>query len=80
MEESILSFFMSNLPEEWEQIPVYTRHKLLFPLSIQSQEYQQVEYYFYGAQIRRIQRFQNPFQYGRYILRRYMLQTTYEVI
>lgn len=79
MSESMLSFVLSQLPEEWDYIPEYSKSFHLFPVSKYKYEYQKVESYFYGAQINKIQRVQNPFQYGRYMLRREMLQTTYEV-
>lgn len=78
MNESILPFVLSHLPDEWEYVPVYKGFKT-FTLSSYSPEYQRIELHFYGANVKRIHRVQNPFQYGRYMLRREMLQTTFEV-
>lgn len=44
-----------------------------------SPEFKHVANYFNGAPISAIYSFQNIFQTGRYILRREMLQTDYEV-
>lgn len=79
MSESMLSYVMSQLPEEWDKIQVYSKSFHLFPVSKYKPEYQILESYFRGAKIRKIQRVQNPFQYGRYMLRREMIQTIYEV-
>jgi len=70
---------MSHLPDEWENVPVYSESFFLFTLSRHSREFQKVASYSNGASINEIQRVQNPFQYGRYMLRREMLQTNYEV-
>jgi hypothetical protein len=81
MEESLLSFVMRNVPDEWEDVPVYNKSYELFtvPPGLYSREYQKVEQFFHGIKIGRIQRVQNPFQYGRYMLRREMVRTNYEV-
>jgi len=79
MEQSMLSFVMSHLPDEWENVSVYSESFFLFTLSTHCREYQKVERYLNGASINQIQRVQNPFQYGRYMLRREILQTAYEV-
>lgn len=75
----VISFVMSNLPEDWDKTTRYIKSWILLPLSIHCVHYQKVESYFYGAHISLIQRVQNPFQFGRYIIRREMIQTTYEV-
>ncbi|XP_025414822.1 uncharacterized protein LOC112686650 [Sipha flava] len=82
MEESLLSFVMRNVPDEWEDVPVYNKSYELFtvPPGLYSREYQKVEQFFHGIKIGRIQRVQNPFQYGRYMLRREMVRTNYEEI
>ncbi|VVC40785.1 Hypothetical protein CINCED_3A009403 [Cinara cedri] len=79
-DDAILTFVMSYLPEKWDKTTEYTRSWNLIPLSTQSVDYQIVESYFYGAHISLIQRVQNPFQFGRYMIRREMTQTTYEDI
>lgn len=79
MDQSMLQFVLSNVPNEWEEVQQYTSCYILFTLSKYKREYQKVETYFYGERIKQIQRVQNPFQYGRYMLRREMLQTNYEV-
>lgn len=78
-DDSILVFVMSHLPEQWDKTVQYTKSWILFPLSRHSIYYQIVKSHFHGAQISLIQRVQNPFQFGRYMLRREMIQTTYEV-
>lgn len=77
--DSIMAFVMSHLPEQWDKTVKYTQSWILVPLSKHSIYFQIVKSYFNGAQISSIQRVQNPFQFGRYILRREMIQTTYEV-
>lgn len=75
----MLQFVLSNVPNEWEDVQQYITSYMLFTLSKYKGEYQKVQTYFYGERIKEIQRVQNPFQYGRYMLRREMLQTNYEV-
>lgn len=79
-EESVMDFVMTHLPEEWEPVPNCIKNKILFHLPSYCLEYQNIECHFYGAHVKRIQRLQNPFQFGRYLIRREMLQTNYEVI
>lgn len=80
MSDTILSFVLSHLPEEWQHSSYKNCSYKIFSLSHSNAEYEKVETYFYGADLRRIERVQNPFQYGRYMLRREMLQTNYEVL
>lgn len=78
MTSSMLSFVKDNLPDNWEDVN-YTSSYVLFTLDKYSREYQNIEAYFKGTPIHRIQRVQNPFQYGRFILRKDMMNTCYEV-
>lgn len=78
-DSTILSFVLSHVPDEWEDVPEYTTRFVLFTLKKHSREYQTVQSYFNGAPIAVIQRIQNPFQFGRYMFRREILQTNYEV-
>jgi len=80
MNDTTLSFVLSHLPEEWQQSSYKNCNYKIFSLSRYNSEYQKVEAYFYEAHVRRIERVQNPFQFGRYMLRREMLQTNYEVL
>lgn len=79
MDNDMLSFVLSHLPNEWEDVPVYTKNYNLFTLFNHSDEYQKIETHFYGANISQIIRVQNPFHYGRYMLRQEMLGTNFEV-
>lgn len=78
MERPMLSFVLSHLPPEWEDVD-YTNNFHLFTLSMYDNEYMKVAAYFYRKTINEIVRVQNPFQYGRYMLRREMLSTSSEV-
>lgn len=78
MASSMLTFVKDNLPQNWEEAN-YTSSYFLFTLDTYSREYQQIEAYFQRTPINCIQRVQNPYQYGRYMLRREMLNTYYEV-
>lgn len=75
---SMLSFVKDNLPDHWEDAN-YSSSYVLFSLDKYSREYQKIEAYFKDTSIRRIQRVQNPYQYGRFILRQQMMNTYYEV-
>lgn len=74
----MLTFVKDQLPKDWEEVN-YTSSYVLFTLDTYSREYQQIAAYFKGTPINRIQRVQNPYQYGRYMLRREMLNTYHEV-
>lgn len=76
---ALLPFVLTQIPDEWEDVPEYTTRFVSFTLYKHSREYKMVEFFFYGAPITQIQRIQNPFQFGRYVFRREMLKTTYEV-
>ncbi|XP_003245025.1 uncharacterized protein LOC100568766 [Acyrthosiphon pisum] len=80
MDQSMLSFVLTHLPDNWDTNVTYTASHVLCVLSRSKNagEYQFVEAMFYGANISQILRVQNPFQYGRYMLRREMLNSTYE--
>lgn len=79
MDTDILSFVLSHLPDEWEDVHVYKKNYNLFTLTNQNDEYKKIETHFDGANISEIIRVQNPFHYGRYMLRREMLNTNFEV-
>ncbi|XP_060840639.1 uncharacterized protein LOC132921574 isoform X1 [Rhopalosiphum padi] len=80
MDDSMLEFVLKHLPNYWDAVPLYTNSNKLFTLSYSrnSNEYQSVESMFYGANVSQIIRVQNPFTYGRFMLRREMVQSTYE--
>lgn len=78
-ELALLSFIMTQTPDEWEEVAEYTTRFVSFTLNKHSREYKMVESYFHGAHITQIQRIQNPYQFGRYVFRREMLKTNYEV-
>ncbi|XP_022180396.1 uncharacterized protein LOC111040696 [Myzus persicae] len=80
MDGSMLSFVLKHLPDDWDTDVAYTSSHLLRTLSRtrNAGEYQSVETMFYGANISQIKRVQNPFQYGRYMLRREMINSAYE--
>lgn len=75
----MLQFVLSHVPDEWTDIPHYTTSYVLITLSKHDREYQTIEAHFYRNNINQIQRVQNPFQYGRFMLRKEMLETNYEV-
>jgi len=77
----MLSFVLTHLPDNWDTNVCYTASHVLRILSRSKNagEYQSVEAMFYGANVSQILRVQNPFQYGRYMLRREMINSTYEV-
>lgn len=76
----MLSFVLQHVPDQWEDVAVYSNSYELFTVpGPHSREYQKVEQHFRGTQISRVQRVQNPFQYGRYMLMREMVRTNYEV-
>lgn len=77
--DELLSFVLTQVPDEWEHVPEYTTRFILFTLNKFSSEYRMVVSYFNGAPVTLIQRVQNPFQFGRYVFRREMLKTNYEV-
>ncbi|XP_025194725.1 uncharacterized protein LOC112594249 [Melanaphis sacchari] len=80
MDLSIMDFVLKHLPGYWDPVPSYTTSNKLFIIS-QSRnpdECQYIETMFYGANISRILRVQNPFTYARYMFRREMIQSTYE--
>lgn len=81
MDTAMLSFVLSHLPDEWEDIPVYKKSFYLFTLSISknAREYQKVETYFDDIAVIQIKRVQNPFHYGRFMLRHEMVDSNYEV-
>ncbi|CAH1708974.1 uncharacterized protein LOC126549232 [Aphis gossypii] len=77
---SMLAFVLNHLPDYWDPVPSYTCSNMVFSLSPSrnADEYYFVESMFYGAHVSRISRVQNPFTYGRFMLRREMIQSTYE--
>lgn len=81
MDQSMLSFVLTHLPDNWDTNVSYTTSYVLRILSRSQNlgEYQFVESIFYGTNISQILRVQNPFQYGRFILRREMLNSSNEV-
>jgi len=81
MDESMLSFVLKHLPDYWDANVSYSVGYVLRNLSesVNAEEYQFVEAMFYGANISKILRVQNPFQYGRFMLRREMVNSAYEV-
>lgn len=81
MNGTMLNFVMNNLPEEWEEITSYTNSYVLCNVSEYTQEFKNIESYFRSSRSRiiKIQRVQNPFQYGRYMLRKEMIPTYNEV-
>jgi len=81
MDQSMLSFVLKHLPDYWDTNVSYTVGHVLRILSKfgNPDEYQYVETMFYGANISQIIRVQNPFQYGRFMLRREMVNSAYEV-
>lgn len=78
---SMLAFVLDHLPDYWDPVPSYICSNMLISLSPSrnADEYYFVESMFYGAHVSRISRVQNPFTYGRFMLRREMIQSTYEV-
>jgi len=74
MSESMLSFVMNHLPDNWDYVAEYKNGYKQFEISANSDEYQVLKTYFYRKNITRILRIQNPFQYGRYMLRREMVK------
>jgi len=82
MDQSMLSFVLKHLPDYWDSDVSY--NAIGYVLRALSKlenpdEYQYVETMFYGANISQIIRVQNPFQYGRFMLRREMVNSAYEV-
>lgn len=75
---SMLSFVLANVPSEWETISSYNHSYILFDVQVLSTEYELVKTMFnsISLSINRIQRLQNPFQYGRFKLRQEMLNST----
>ncbi|XP_015369359.1 PREDICTED: uncharacterized protein LOC107165571 [Diuraphis noxia] len=80
MDQSMLSFVLKHLPDYWDTNVSYTVGYVLRILSKLNNpdEYQYVEAMFYGANISQIIRVQNPYQYGRFMLRREMVNSAYE--
>lgn len=75
---SMLQFVLSHVPDEWIDFNYTTSYELV-TLSEYEREYRNIAAYFFGKRISQIKRVQNPFQYGRYMLRKQMLKTNYEV-
>ncbi|XP_050431591.1 uncharacterized protein LOC126840124 [Adelges cooleyi] len=84
MVETIIRSVFDNLPADWEAVPeeMYVNRYLLFPLSADSTQYKQLRPLFSRANFRvsSIKRVQNPFQHGRYLLRKRMLNVEEEIV
>lgn len=76
MSSEMLSFVLSNVPDEWEKISNYSKSYMLFNLQPDTNEYKKIADLFTSTllyiSINSIERVQNPFQYGRFKLRQEM--------
>ncbi|XP_067006656.2 protein mono-ADP-ribosyltransferase PARP14 [Anabrus simplex] len=72
---SLLNEVISNFkPQEWEPAEYSTSRYHTFELGSDDPEYEKVSTQFSGMKISRIERLQNPYSLGRYLLRKEQLE------
>ncbi|XP_050424922.1 uncharacterized protein LOC126836019 isoform X2 [Adelges cooleyi] len=76
---SLISVVLKNTPDEWDNPPVYDTSYILVEVKDYTNEYRNISSNF-NLRIRKISRVQNPFQYGRFMLRKEMLGVYCETI
>ncbi|XP_050528145.1 uncharacterized protein LOC126898247 [Daktulosphaira vitifoliae] len=69
---SLLSFVLENTPENWNYISYYSNNYELFEIDEYTTEYKNIKQYFNDTIIKNLYRVQNPYQYGRFLIRKEM--------